>query len=54
MPIVNTTMFGALLKAVSVVKMESLTQPIQERFDRLAERNINAMKKAFEETVVKE
>lgn len=53
-PIVNTTMLGALLKAVQVVKMESLNEPIKERFDRLAERNVNAMKKAFEETVVKE
>jgi pyruvate ferredoxin oxidoreductase gamma subunit len=53
-PIVNTTMLGALLKAVDVVKMESLTEPIKERFERLAERNLNAMKRAFEETRVKE
>jgi pyruvate ferredoxin oxidoreductase gamma subunit len=53
-PIVNTTMLGALLKAVDVVKMESLNEPIKERFDRLAERNLNALKKAFEETKVKE
>jgi pyruvate ferredoxin oxidoreductase gamma subunit len=53
-PIVNTTMLGALLKATSVVKMESLIEPLQERFDRLADRNINAMKRAFEEAVLKE
>jgi len=53
-PIVNTTMLGALLKAVAVVKMESLVEPIKERFDRLAEKNYNAVKKAFEETMVKE
>lgn len=53
-PIVNTTMLGALLKAVAVVKIDSLTGPIEERFERIAERNINAMKKAFEETIVKE
>ncbi len=53
-PIVNTTMLGAWLKAVDVVKMESLTEPIKERFERLAERNLNAMKRAFEETRVKE
>jgi len=52
--IVNTTMLGALLKAVGVVKLESLNEPLQERFGRLAERNINAMKRAFEETKVKE
>ena len=53
-PIVNTTMLGALLRATGVVKMESLFEPLQERFGRLAERNIDAMKKAFEETVIKE
>ena len=52
--IVNTTMLGALLKAVGVVKLESLNEPLQERFGRLAERNVNAMKRAFEETKVKE
>jgi pyruvate ferredoxin oxidoreductase gamma subunit len=52
--IVNTTMLGALLKAVAVVKMDSLVEPVKERFDRLAERNLNAMKRAFEETRVKE
>lgn len=53
-PIVNTTMLGALLKASGAVKLESLFEPLEDRFGRLAERNINAMKKAFEETTVKE
>ena len=53
-PIVNTTMLGALLKAVEVVKMDSLVEPVKERFERLAEKNLNAMNKAFEETMVKE
>ncbi|MCX6002866.1 MAG: pyruvate ferredoxin oxidoreductase subunit gamma [Chloroflexi bacterium] len=54
LPIVNTTMLGALLKVVGVVKIESLFKPINERFGHIAEKNINAVKKAFEETVVKE
>jgi len=53
-PIVNTTMLGALLRATGVVKMESLFKFLEHRFARLAERNINAMKRAYEETVVKE
>ncbi len=53
-PIVNTTMIGALIKATEVVKLESLLEPVRHRFGRLAERNINAMQKAYEETVVKE
>lgn len=52
-PIVNTTMLGVLLRATEVVKMESLMEPLEQRFARLAERNINAMKRAYEETVVK-
>ena len=53
-PIVNTSMVGALIRATGVVKLESLIEPLQHRFGRLAERNINAMKKAYEETLVKE
>lgn len=52
--IVNTTVLGALLRATDVVKMDSLLEPLNDRFGRLAERNVNAMKRAYEETVVKE
>jgi pyruvate ferredoxin oxidoreductase gamma subunit len=51
-PIVNTTMLGAILKATNVVKLESLMEPLQDRFGKLAERNANAMKKAMEDTVI--
>jgi pyruvate ferredoxin oxidoreductase gamma subunit len=53
-PIVNTAMIGALLRANQVVKLESLVEPLKERFGRLAERNINAMQKAYEVTMVRE
>lgn len=53
-PIVNTTVLGALLRATGVVPVESLFEPLKDRFGRLAERNINAMKKAYDETTVKE
>jgi len=53
-PIVNTTMIGALIKTTGVVKIESVFEPLEHRFGRLAERNINAMKRAYEETLVKE
>jgi len=52
-PIVNTSMVGALLKATEVVKLESLFEPLRQRFGRLAERNIEAVKKAYEETLVR-
>jgi len=52
-PIVNTSMVGALLKATGVVKLESLFEPLRQRFGRLAERNIEAMKRAHEETLLR-
>ncbi len=51
-PIVNTTMVGALLKATHIVKIESLFEPLRLRFGRLADRNIETMKRAYEETLI--
>jgi len=53
-PIVNTTMLGAFIKASGVITLEVLEEPIKHRFGKLAEKNINAMKRAFEETQIKE
>jgi len=53
-PIVNTTMIGALIRGTGIVKLESLVEPLKHRFGRLAERNIEAMKRAYEQTLVKE
>ncbi len=53
-PITNTTMVGAVLRASGVVKLESLIEPLKHRFGRLAERNINSMKRAYDETLIKE
>jgi pyruvate ferredoxin oxidoreductase gamma subunit len=49
-PITNTTMLGALLRAKAVVDPASLIEPLRERFGRIAEKNIKAFKRAFEET----
>jgi pyruvate ferredoxin oxidoreductase gamma subunit len=53
-PITNTTMVGALIKATGVVELESVVEPLKNRFGRIADRNINAMKKSYEDTQVKE
>jgi 2-oxoacid:acceptor oxidoreductase gamma subunit (pyruvate/2-ketoisovalerate family) len=53
-PITNTTMLGALIKATGVVAIDSMTHPLQERFGPLAAKNFNAMKEALEQTVVEE
>lgn len=52
--ITNTTMLGAVLRATGVVKAESLVEPLRHRFERLAQRNIDAMQKAFAETMIRE
>jgi pyruvate ferredoxin oxidoreductase gamma subunit len=52
--IVNTTMVGALLRATGVVKVESIHEPLKERFGKLADKNFNSMKKAYDLTVIKE
>lgn len=52
-PITNTTMIGALLKASNLVPFEAIVPQIQHRFNpKLAERNVQAMKRAFEETKI--
>ncbi len=52
LPITNTTMLGALVKATQVVSMEALIEALKERFGRLAERNRLAMERAFQETKI--
>lgn len=54
LPITNTAMMGALEKVTDVVKMDSLVEQLQERFGARAEGNIEAMKRAYNETVIKE
>lgn len=53
-PIVNTTVLGAFIKASGVVKLEALAEPLKKRFGKLAEKNFNAMKRAYDETIVTE
>jgi pyruvate ferredoxin oxidoreductase gamma subunit len=53
-PITNTAMIGALLKVTEAVKMDSMVEQLQERFGGKAMGNIEAMKRAYKETVTKE
>lgn len=53
LPITNTAMIGALLKVVKIVEFDSLMAQFEERFGLRAKGNIEAMKSAFDETVVK-
>jgi 2-oxoisovalerate ferredoxin oxidoreductase gamma subunit len=51
-PITNTTMLGALAKSTGIVSLDSVKKVIEKRFGKLAEKNINAAKLAYEQTVV--
>ena len=48
-PISNTTMLGAVLKATGVLKMDAMKSPLEHRFGRVAGKNMMAMKRAFNE-----
>jgi len=53
-PITNTTMIGAVIKATEMVRTDSITEPLKKRFGRLAEKNFESMKRAYAETVIEE
>jgi pyruvate ferredoxin oxidoreductase gamma subunit len=47
-------MLGALLKATGIVDKEGLIEQVKVRFGRIAEGNIKALNRAFEETVIED
>jgi 2-oxoacid:acceptor oxidoreductase gamma subunit (pyruvate/2-ketoisovalerate family) len=51
-PITNTTMMGALVKAIGLVELDSLAKQIEKRFPGVAEKNVKAMRRAYEEADV--
>jgi len=51
-PITNTTMLGAILKATGLLPIDALNAPIEHRFGGIAQKNINACTRAYEETTV--
>ena len=53
-PIVNTTVLGAVIKVTGVVKKESTHAPLQKRFGKLGDRNIKAMETAYEQVTIEE
>jgi pyruvate ferredoxin oxidoreductase gamma subunit len=48
-PIANTTMIGALLKVIGVMGLDQMKDAVEHRFGRIAQKNLNAMKRAYEE-----
>ncbi len=52
LPITNTAMIGALLKITEAVKLDSMVEQLQQRFGKRAMGNVEAMKRAYKETVM--
>ncbi len=52
LPITNTTMVGALVKATEMLDVEALIEPFRHRFGKIAAKNIEAMKRAWSETEI--
>ena len=52
LPITNTTMIGALVRGTGIVELDSLIPPLKARFGRGAERNLKALRRAFNETIL--
>lgn len=52
LPITNTAMIGAFLKVTDAVQIDSLLEHMKERFGNRAQANIEAMQRAYEETVI--
>ncbi len=50
--ITNTTMIGSLLKVREIIPLDAILDPLKKRFGRIAEKNVNALKRAFKETSV--
>lgn len=48
-PITNTTMLGALIKATGLVEIDSAKAPLKHRFGKIAQKNIKAMERAYNE-----
>jgi 2-oxoacid:acceptor oxidoreductase gamma subunit (pyruvate/2-ketoisovalerate family) len=49
-PITNTAMLGSIVKATDVVKLESITKVVKDRFEgKIGELNAELVKKAYEE-----
>jgi pyruvate ferredoxin oxidoreductase gamma subunit len=52
LPITNTTMLGSLVKASELLRRESFVPPLNHRFGRIAQKNISAFERAYQETVL--
>lgn len=53
-PITNTAIIGAMVRATDMVPLAALEAPITKRFGRMAAKNLLALQTAFEQTTIRE
>ncbi len=53
-PITNTTMLGAMIRATGAVNLESMKEPLKERFGKIAGINYAVMEAAFEKALLED
>ncbi len=54
LPITNTTMLGAFIKATELIDIKYMEEALKARFGKLAEKNIKALHRALKETKIYE
>lgn len=52
LPITNTTMLGAFIKATGLIEPSYMEEALKHRFGKLAEKNIQALHRAIKETKI--
>ncbi len=52
-PITNIVMLGALLKVEPLIELNSIFEPLKERFGKIADKNIEASKLAYDQVKIK-
>lgn len=50
LPITNTAIIGAFVRATETISLQSLKEPFDKRFGKLSEKNYEAMRSAYEKT----
>ncbi len=51
-PITNIVMLGALLKVKPLIELDSIFEPLKERFGKIADKNIEASKLAYNQVKI--
>lgn len=51
-PIANTTMIGALLRLIGSLEVDQMKDAVEHRFGKTAQKNLQAMKRAYNELII--